>query len=363
MKPTTQLINFIEEAKLPWIYYSPERGRIVVILDNHLLSTYRKCSQFFMHYAVEGLRKKQLAGSGREWFFDFGILFHKMMEEFYRHNNFKKAGFSLEKFAIDKAFYYWREMLMDVHLSHKECQEMGGYPGFAGMLIQYATQFKAENERLNILQTEVAFGKGLEVPIYVWGEEHNTQLFCWADIYLSGRYDIIADDGYYIIPLDHKTLGSFRSDPMSRFVIDDGPTGYIYGLNKVLPTIKEIPEDLILKRQCNRISMNLISKSVPKEGSRFRRLPIYKSEAQLELYRQRQISTVTNLLSDLDLYVRSLGVPRDTSKCSSFYFQSNLCTYFDVCRQQDTSSEQTTIANGYEKLPVWDTEAIAPSGE
>ena len=357
MKPSTQLLAFVEEKKLPWIYYSPERGRMVIVIDNHLLSIYRACPQYFMHYAVEGWRKRGVNGQGREriWFFDFGILFHKMMEEYYRI--FKEPSFDLQSFAIDSAFKNWTEMEMDYHLSHKECQAMGGYPGFAGMLIQYALQFKAENERMTVLATEVSFGKGLEVPVYVWGSDadSDTGIFSYADIFLSGRLDILADDGAFILPLDHKTC-SFRTgrDPMRRYVNDDGPTGYVYSLSKILPSI--VPEDMILKRQCNRISMNLISKSIPKEGPRFKRLALYKSEEVLRAYRYRQIATCNNLLSDLDAYVRGLGTPRNTRLCTDWYYQE--CTYIDVCRQQDRAGEQATLENSFRILPVWDTEAM-----
>ena len=355
IKPSTQLIDFVCEAQLPWISYSEERGRLVLVIDNHLLSTYRACPQYFMNYAVEGWRKRSEFGPGVEknWFLDFGILFHKMMEEYYR--SFREESFTLESFAIDSAFKHWDEMGMDQHLSHKEAQEMGGYPGFAGMLIQYAVQFKAENERLRVISTEIAFGKKHEVPIYEWGgPESDSPLFCHADIYLAGRIDILADDGIYILPMDHKTMGIFPKDPTIRFHTDDGPTGYVYAMNKILPRI--ISPELILKRQCNKILMNLISKRVPKEGSRFKRLPLFKSEAMLEAYRQRQIGTVNNLLSDLDSYVRSLGVQRDSSKCYNWYYKD--CAYLDVCRQQDASAEQATLQNGFTKLKIWDTEAL-----
>jgi hypothetical protein len=241
---------------------------------------------------------------------------------------------------------------------------MGGYPGFAGMLIQYATQFKAENERMNILATEVPFGKNKEVPIfqniYLPDRTHESMgsipgYYCEADIFLSGRLDIIADDGYHILPIDHKTMGRFQGDPLNRFVNDDGPTGYIYALNTILPTI--IPEDLLLKRQCNQIQMNLISKAVPKEGSRFKRLSLYKSTDQLEAYRLRTIQTVNHMLSDLELYIRGIGVPRDTSKCSNWYF--NTCTFMDVHRQASKDAELATLQNGFIKLPIWNTEAVA----
>jgi len=238
---------------------------------------------------------------------------------------------------------------------------MGGYPGFAGMLIQYATQFKAENERMNILATEVPFGRNKEVPIFQQFN-HDDNIFCGighyceADIFLSGRLDIIADDGYHILPIDHKTMGRFQGDPLNRFVNDDGPTGYIYALNTILPTI--IPEDLLLKRQCNQIQMNLISKAVPKEGSRFKRLSLYKSTEQLEAYRLRTIQTVSHMISDLELYIRGIGVPRDTSKCSNWYF--NTCTFMDVHRQASRDAELATLKNGFIKLPIWNTEAVAP---
>jgi hypothetical protein len=279
-----------------------------------------------------------------------------MMVEYYQNNLFKDSDFSLEKFAIDRAFYHWDRMDMNVHLLNKEAQEMGGYPGFAGMLIQYATQFKKENEKIQIIATEVSFGSALEVPLYIFnGESIDDPLYCHADVYLAGRYDIVADDGIYIFPMDHKTMGSFRGDPLNRFVIDEGPTGYVYGLNHILPSI--VPPEQLLKRSCNRISMNLISKAIPKEGSRFRRLPIYKSEEQLKQYRQRQITTCNNLLNDLSAYVHNLGVPRDTSKCCNWFFRN--CNYFDVCRQADKSAEEATLNNGFQKLPIWNTEKVS----
>jgi hypothetical protein len=358
--PSTQLIQFVQENPLPWLHYDEEIGRLVFTIDNYLLSSYRGCAQYFIRLALEGWHQKAITGAPeRNWALDFGILFHKMMEVYYK--TFRSEGFELQKFAIETASKYWVEMKMDVHLSHKQCQEMGGYPGFAGMMIQYATQFAAENEHLRVLATEVAFGKNKEVPIYVehdnatWNSvAFNLSCYCAADIYLSGRLDIIADDGFHIIPLDHKTMGSFRGDPLMRFVNDDGPTGYIFALNTILPRI--VPPELILKRQCNMISMNLISKAVPKEGSRFKRLPLLKSTAQLESYRQRVIGTCNNLLADLDSYVRGLGVPRDTSHCSNWYFRQ--CPYLDVCRQADKAGEEATLKNGFLKLPIWDTEAV-----
>lgn len=367
--PSTQLILFVQEAKLPWLRFNPDTGRLEFIIDNYLASMYRACPANFMLKAVEGWSKKgesKVGGKatpGRVWPLDFGTLFHKMMEEYYK--TYKTPEFSLEIFAIKTALKHWVEMKMDVHLSHRECQEIGGYPGFAGMLVQYAKQFQKENEVLNVLTSEVSFGKAREVPIYVWGQSLDTgacgMLYCSADIYLSGRMDIIADDGAFILPVDHKTMNSFYRDPADRFSIDDGPTGYIYALKHLLQKLAsegKIPSELVLKRSCSRIIINAISKKIPKEGSRFKRIALLKSEEALEAYRVRMIGTCNNILSDLELYVRGLGVPRDTSKCTNWYFRD--CEFLDVHRQQSKDGEAATLQNGFLKLPIWDTEAIEP---
>jgi len=361
MTPSPQLISWAQQAELPWLRFSPTTGRLEFIVDNTILSDYRGCPAHFVLTYIEGWRRKRISGDvSREWALDFGTLFHRMMEHYYRH--FKDEDFKLEDFAIKTAFAEWQKMEMDVHLGHKECQAMGGYPGFAGMLCQYANQFKAENERIKVLATEVAFGKAGDVPIYrdgdTTGNYYSLPYFveCPADIYLSGRLDIIADDGYHILPVDHKTMGSFRGDPLNRFIVDDGPTGYIFALNAILGSLA-LPEELILKRECNQIQMNLICKSVPKEGSRFKRLPIRKSTAQLEAYRLRTIQTVNHMLSDLELYVRGIGIPRDTSKCNNWYFKE--CAFLDVHRQMDADAEAATLKNGFIQLPIWNTEAVA----
>ena len=346
--PSTELVMFVEERKLPWLSFNPITGRLEFVIDNYLQSMYRSCPAHFMLVAVEGYKRK----GERLWTLDFGTLFHRLMEEYYAY--YKSDQFSLEDFAIKRAVAHWKDMGMDEHLANTECQAMGGYPGFAGMLIQYATQFKAENESLNILASEISFGKSKDVPIYIWAGE-NGGIYCPADIYLAGRIDILGDTGREILPMDHKTMGSFYKDPTSRFLADDGPTGYIYAVNHMLP--KLFP-DLAPKRICDKILMNFVSKKIPKEGPRFKRIPIWKGEAALESYRQRVIGTCNQILGDLESYVRGYSVPRDASKCTNWYFRD--CQFLDVHRQQDAAGELATLQNGFSKLPIWDTESIQP---
>jgi hypothetical protein len=351
MNPSSKVIDFVQSKQdaLPWIYWSEDEKRLVFNINNTYLSMYRSCPSYFFLKAVEGWARRSGGTVARNWFLDFGSLFHKLMEVYYKH--FREADFDLNKFAIQRAGDFWESMKMDEHMGHKEFLSIGGYQGFAAMLIQYAIQFKPENERIKVLATEVSFGRGREVPIY---QSFGSNAECGADIYLSGRLDIIADDGYYIFPLDHKTMGAFKGDPLVRFLNDDGPTGYVYCLKKILPTI--IPEELILKRDCKMISMNLISKSIPKEGSRFKRLSLRKTESQMVSYRERVISTCNHILTDLECYVRGQSIMRNTSNCTDWYHHE--CDYIDVHRQSDRAAELATLSNGYVQLPIWNTETV-----
>jgi len=304
-----------------------------------------------MYQAVDGYQQKPQIGTAendRKWYLDFGIVFHKMLQTYY--SEFRLPDFNLAEWAFTLGYKYWMEQNLDRYVTHPECHQMGGLKGFGGMLIQYATRFTAENERLRIIGTEIAFGKNKEVLLYV--DE-------FVEVYLAGRLDVIVDDGFFIMPMDHKTTGSFKKDPLDRYLNDEGPTGYVFALQQILPTI--IPREAILKRECTRILMNLISKQIPTDdpSNRFKRMTLYKSGSQLATYRARMIATVQNLLNDLVLYIQTGEATRDTSHCTNWFF--GRCFYYDVCRQPDATGIANTLANGFVKLPIWDTENISVS--
>jgi hypothetical protein len=345
-KAGSDLPQWLREKKLPWLSFSEATRTYDFVIDNHLLSTYRACPDAFFLQNVEGYHKRGITSEAtRNWFLEFGILFHKMIETYYK--TYKMPEFQIAEWAGGQLYALWHEMKMDVFLQEPELKNMGGLLGIGGLFALYATRFSAENEKLRIIGTEVAFGKNHEVCLH---EDYIMRIF------LSGRMDIICDDGYFIQPMDHKTMGRFQGDPLDKFLIDEGPTGYIFALNSILKTL--VPEELILKRSCNRILMNLISKSTPKDApaDRLRRLPIYKSTFQLEQYRIRQVITCENLLDDVMRY--SMGIPlrRDTDRCTNWF--RGKCPFFDVHRQADKSSEEATLRNGYVKLPLWDTETV-----
>jgi hypothetical protein len=338
-----KLRDFLQTREdLHWIQLNPKTGIFELILDNQMMSTFRKCPAHFMLSYVDVL---ELRRAGRAWFLDYGILFHKMIEIYY--NIFRNPDFDVIKWAGQRAILEWDLAEMDFHKDHKEYKSTGGIHGFCGLLVAYAAKFSAENERCRVIGTEISFGKGREVPLGSVGG--------FLNCFLSGRADVLIDDGTFICPMDHKTMASFRNDPASKYEIDEGPTGYIYAVNQILP--KLVPEELLLKRSCNRIMMNYISKAstlIPSD--RFRRLPIYKTVEQLESYRQRMLLTGENIFRALVAYVNTGFAVRDTSNCTSWFMHD--CPYTPIHRQGSSRDELAIISSMYQKGKIWNTEEV-----
>jgi len=348
---TTLIKSWLEEHPLPWLSYDTEKKKLIVVVDNHLLSTHRSCGTHYMLNAVEGQNFKPGFGvpNNRQWYLDFGIVFHKLVEYYYQ--NFRKDNFNVNEWAVDLAYQLWMQKELEVYKDHPEYKAILGLKGFSALLLQYAQRYRADNERLRIIATEVSFGKSREVQLF------STPAY---EFYLAGRMDVLVDDGYFIMPMDHKTVGTFkRGDPLDRYLNDEGPTGYVYTLTKILP--KYVPEELIFKRDCTRILMNLISKAwdVNAPADRFRRLTIYKTQEQLSQYQLRMVLSIEALLRDLITYINHgvACVPRDTSHCTNWYYGK--CYFFDVCRQSSEEAMRATLSNGFVQLPVWDTENVS----
>jgi len=350
MTPSCQLIEFLNRTQLPWMRWDEQKKKLIIVIDNHLASNYRQCVQNFVYANVQGQHRKSNIREGerqRVWNLDFGILLHRMLELYYQ--NFRKPSFDVDVWATTRVLAEWSEMQMDVFQEEKEYKLIGGVMGLAALLIQYAHFMSPQNEKLRILGSEVSFGKNFEVPLHVDDE---------VEIYLAGRMDLIIDDGYFICPMDHKSEGLFRGDPALKYETDEGPTGYIFALSKILPSI--VPEGEILKRDCSKILMNLIQKTPAKEPQdRFKRVPIRKTSEQLEAYKGRMVATVFQLINDMERVAHELPVQRNTAACSNWFHRD--CVYRDVDRQGTRAGELATLANGYIKLPIWDTEAVKPT--
>lgn len=348
MTPSSQLVEYTQRNLLPWLRYDTEAKKFIMILDNHLMAMYRACPQHFIYNAARGLKKKstKVEGVERVWYLDFGILLHRMIELYYK--SFRDPGFNVVDWATTRAVVEWNAMDMDVHKEHKECHSIGGVHGFVGLLVQFGTIFAPQNESMRIIGSEIAFGRNKEIPLFI-GDD--------LEVYLAGRIDLIVDDGVFISPLDHKSHGYFKGDMTLQYMNQEGPTGYIYALASILPKI--IPEDMILKRDCSRILMNLISKK-PTDNplERFKRFPIRKTAWQLQEYQLRMVDTARKILEDIDRHILELPVIRNDKACTNWFYSD--CTYLDVCRQGSIDLMEATIKNGYMTGPIWDTEAVKP---
>ena len=345
MTPSGSLIEFLNVHPLPWLRYDEARGKFIMIVDNHLMSTYRACPQHFINAHVYGIKRKSAAEAAeRVWFLEFGICLHEMLEMYYK--TFREPYFDSIQFCTKEAIAVWNEHQMDEFAEEKEYKTIGGLKGFIGLLIQYVTVLSPENEKLRVLGTEVSFGKNFEVIISA--DEY-------FEVYLSGRMDIIVDDGYFICPMDHKSFAVFKGDVALRYATDEGPTGYVYALSTVLP--KLVPEEMILKRDCTKILMNLISKAPTKDPQeRFKRIALRKTSWELEQYRLRMSTTAKHMLEDMEKVAMSFPVYRNTQVCQNWMHRT--CSYFDICRQQSAAGELATIQNGFITMPLWDTEKI-----
>ena len=347
----TLLRKFLDQNPLPWLRWDESKQKFIMVVDNHLLSTYRNCPQHYVNRHIQGIRRKAVKTEHAEriWFLEFGICLHEMLELYYK--NFRKPDFDMLEFATKVASKLWVAREMGEFAEEKEYKALGGLIGFTGLLVQYATILSPQNEHLRVLATEVSFGKNLEVKL-------GSSLMGFCDFYLSGRIDLLVDDGYFICPLDHKTKACFKGELLDHLT-DEGPTGYIYALKQILPSL--VPEDMILKRDCSKILMNYISKATTTDPSaRFKRIVIRKTEWELEQYRHRMISTCNKLFEDVLAYVLEFPVDRNTMACMNWMRRQ--CTYFDICRQQSAQGVEATINNGFIKAPLWDTEAVAPTG-
>lgn len=359
---TQQMRNlqvFLEQNPLHWITLS-EGGIYEMVLDNQMMSDYRACHDYFIEAHVRGMGFKS---GGASWYLQFGIWFHEMMRIYY--TSFRESTFDMEEWAIKTGRAEWDRLELDNFKDHKEYKSIGAFLGAMGLLVSYATRFSAENERIRVIGTEISFGHKREVhlgdidisvPCDSCQRTPHDFEYTWLRCYLSGRIDLLVDTGDYICPLDHKTRGSFRFDPALEYEMEEGPTGYIYATKKILSSFLRANDlEGLARRSTNKIIMNFISKAIPSEGrERFKRLPIYKTDEQLEAYRLRMLATHEEIFRDLIRFSSGLPVSRDTSKCTQWHMHE--CNYFYIHRQNSAANEELIRISNYEKKEIWNTE-------
>lgn len=347
-----------------WITLNPTTGIYELVLDNSLMSCFRTCQSLFMNTWVEGYTSI----GGRSWILDFGTLFHKLIEIYYKE--FRTPSFKVVDWAIYQGAHEWEAANMDYFRDkHKEFIAIGGKPGFCALLAQYSSRFSAENERLRVIGTEIAFGRNKEVPlgeIYpsINPSQYISPFAPMLKVFLAGRIDVLVDDRTSIGPLDHKTKGTLRNDPQKFYEIDEGPTGYVYAVSSILPKLISSLglETELVQRSCNKILMNYISKLPTADPmERFKRLPIMKTQDQLESYRLRMLATAEDIFHALVRYASTSAAIRSTDRCTGMYGSD--CPFLAVHRQSSVESENQILKQFYVKRPIWNTEEVGKEKE
>lgn len=374
------------EHELHWLQFG-EDGVLEIYLDNHMLQTFRMCESRFFEEFVEGYKPK--GSLGRIWFLDFGVCVHKAVEIYYIDR--KKGAFDLmgwiskiaRKIWDEKDMEYWANE--DLWKGHKynSYKDLGGFLGFCGLLFQYAQYFSIENERFRVIGTELYFGKNKEVPLYESRLaktyfDHGFNCFVtegfndWPfRLYLAGKIDLLVDDGYSIGPMDHKTSRDFMGkNPAINYEIQEGMTGYVFAAKAIIKNFKTYQDvnsneriEFGIDRKVNKIWMNFLQVKPAKANmaDRFKRVPLYKTDEELEMYRQRQISTAVRIYQLLENY------KEDGSGLQPFYnhmactnWMHRNCLFQPVHRQNSRASQLTILNTDFVKdqSGVWNPEQV-----
>ncbi|HEY1646305.1 MAG TPA: PD-(D/E)XK nuclease family protein [Candidatus Saccharimonadales bacterium] len=352
-------------AELPQFVSIAPDGVAEYYLDHTLLSTLRACESKFTLDFVENYRGRGLP----PWALHFGSLFHECMEDFYGVEIKRNQGLlemSDSAFVADfiaRGAARWRDYNMETFSQLPQYKRLNGFPGFLTLLGQYCEYYRREFNKLKPVALEIAFGRNKEVPLL-----EDAKRYHWAPfrLYYAGRMDYIFDDGISLGPLDHKTFSRTDKNPITGYEVQEGMTGYVYSMQHVYASLKttlafaknDKNETISIYNDYNRrtdvVWMNFIG--VPHDTDylkRFQRIPLYKTPAQLEDWKMRQISSTAKLHQ-----VLFDGRPPDfnANVCTNYFYGT--CPYQQVHRQASVANQLIVLKNHFtQEKKEWNPEA------
>lgn len=334
--------------------WNESEGCLELYADNHVLSTLRVCEAKFVEEVLNCLSPK---GGNRHWSLEFGQLLHEGLDIFYKSFKETKSAPDFNVFLKEMArrwdiydMEYYRPdpnvLVSKIKGDQKKYYILGGRTegkaGFLALLTEYYAFYM--NQRLRVVDTEVSFGRNKEVFLgEIWIELVSDSYWYGrfkVKVYLSGRIDLLVDNGYKIGPVDHKSTIKFDGYESNDFDPHDGISGYIYAINDILKN--RFPENP--HKICNTGWIHHIS--ISQDTPRFKPTYISKTNEQLEAYRLRQLRTSKRLVE------LALGEPADwnTQACNNIYNTS--CPLKELHRQPPIQRENT-IKQFYEIREAW----------
>lgn len=313
-------------TKYPWINYDPKTHTMEMFLDHQMLSTVRTCEGKFILEHLLNIRPK----GHKAWALVFGAWMHFALETFYEHIR-THDGKPPDPYAwLDFNRKKWTDLKID---SYKDIDDkyldIGGWDGACSLLVQYYAFYM--EQRLRVIATEVPFGFNREVPLGTFYLPL-PKLGMWLTVkcYLTGRIDMLVDNGYMVGPVDHKHTHIFRGDEWDKFNPQDGITGYILATNKILK--KYFPDwtKPTLNGWIFHIQGHHAAKS-RKTGEirpRFKVSRIDKMPSQLDDYVARNVATFKRVA---ELMLDEKTPEWNTNSCHNIYNRD--CEYLQIHKQ------------------------------
>jgi hypothetical protein len=315
-------------------------------MDHQMLSSWRMCEAHFNLTHVLGYKQK----TQRNWSLEFGTVFHRAVEEIYK---MRKEGNPSFMDLAGLAAQLWDAAALDHFEYHRTYKMLGGREGFIALVMQYASFYSQDTERLRILDTEVGFGSNKEVPLGTLNFNNGSNYSVTrVDCYLSGRIDFLADDGRNIGPVDHKTRSVFANvEHILQYNPHEGITGYIYAVGHI---IRKKHPAMATQRKTNSAWLNFVQVANEKDPlKRFKRGLVMRTDYQLEQWRLRQLTTFEEIFR----WLRSGHVPTwNTEVCTHWYGVN--CIYHAVHRQPDEQSQLTVLNTDYVAGQYWNPETV-----
>lgn len=355
--------------KYHWVKYDSNTNTVELYLDNFMLSGLRLCeAKFYLEHLLQ-LRPRYDKGRRKPMFFDFGEYLHYCTEIFYNHFKYYKQPPMVDEW-INKCKAMWLKMKMYEYgdqtiafpSDFKKFDAIGGWEGVAGLLIQYFAFYM--DLKVRVVDTEISFGYNKEVPLGEFVTDHydvadSMYIFGLRPLkivcYLTGRIDLLVDNGYKVGPVDHKSTQNFDGNEHNDFNPHDGICGYILTIDSILKKYKE--QGLTNLPNCTGGWIYHISCTSPsqprdkskKPGPRFKTTPIDKTIIQLEDYKARQLETFRRIA---ELLFNPHAVPQwNTIACNNIF--NRVCEFKPIHEQP--SNEWVHIIKDHYETNIWDT--------
>lgn len=371
-------------AKYKWISYDPSTNVIEMYLDHHMLSTSRQCESKFALEHLAHIKPKYTLPTGvtdkvirKPWFLDFGEWIHYALDEFYTHWKVHHQPPVISTW-LEVAKSRWDTMKMDDYKNSfnpkdvDSYNDVGGWEGVAGLLVEYYASYIGL--RVRVVDTEICFGYNKEVFIgeffldrtwlHAINNEHTTEgNYHIVKCYLTGRIDLIVDNGYKIGPVDHKTTKRFDGYEHLDFNPHDGITGYVLAVNEILKRYRDagltnLPISgggWMYHISTNRpATTDRKGKAKTNIGPRFKVTPIEKNDQQLIDYKARNLSTFKRIA---ELIFNDKVPEWNTGICNNIFFRR--CE-FAALHDQPSNEWNNILRDHYEvNTNPWDTRNLA----